>query len=101
MKNQRKQRRVVAGAAMKFMTIPEVAKMKGVSRVAVLIAVQTGRIKASRAGRMWLISEEDAGAYSPRTYVRKAPSPGPRPKPVATEEKRRASVKVFDLAASE
>lgn len=54
-----------------LLTVPEVAREKGVSRTAVLIAVSEGRIPAVRAGRIWLIRRADADAYAPRAYRRR------------------------------
>lgn len=59
----------------RYMTIPEVAELAGVSRTAVLYAVRENRIKgAFQIGRTWAIPEKSARAYAPRTYVRRATS---------------------------
>lgn len=48
-----------------FVTLPEVARAKGVSRVAVLYSIRVGKLRASRTPgrREWLIHVEDARAY--------------------------------------
>ncbi len=48
-----------------FVTIPEVAALAGVSRVAVLYAIRSGRLRAYRDPhrRDWLIKRADADAY--------------------------------------
>lgn len=48
-----------------FITIPEVAEAKGVSRVAVLYAIRTGRLRGYRVPgrREWLIRRRDAEVY--------------------------------------
>lgn len=59
----------------KYLTIPEVAALAGVSRTAVLYAVREGRIRgAFQIGRTWAIPEKSALEYTPRTYVRRATS---------------------------
>jgi excisionase family DNA binding protein len=49
----------------KFITIPEVAREKGVSRVAVLYAIRTGKLRAYRVDgkRDWMITRRDAEEY--------------------------------------
>lgn len=48
-----------------FVTIPEVAERRGVSRVAVLYAIRSGRLRAYRVDgrRDWLIKRADAEEY--------------------------------------
>jgi excisionase family DNA binding protein len=48
-----------------FITIPEIAAEKGVSRVAVLYAIRTGKLRGYRVPgrREWLIRRKDADAY--------------------------------------
>lgn len=48
-----------------FISLPEVARAKGVSRVAVLYAIRTGKLRAYRTPgrRDWLIYVPDARAY--------------------------------------
>lgn len=48
-----------------FVSIPEVARRRGVSRVAVLHAIRSGRLRAYRepGRRDWLIKRADADAY--------------------------------------
>lgn len=50
---------------LKFVTIPEIARARGVSRVAVHYAITTGKLRAYRvAGRReWLIYHRDADRY--------------------------------------
>ena len=50
---------------LRFVSIPEIARRRGVSRVAVLYAIRSGRLRAYRlAGRRdWLIKRSDAEAY--------------------------------------
>jgi len=61
-----------------FVGIPEIARKKGVSRVAVLYAIRTGKLRAHRTpgGRQWLIHVDDARAYisTPVRGPRKPPS---------------------------
>ncbi len=49
----------------RFITIPEIAKAKGISRVAVLYAIRTGKLRAYRVpgNRTWLIVHRDAVDY--------------------------------------
>ena len=48
-----------------FVSIPEVARRRGVSRVAVLYAIRTGRLRAYRdpGRRDWMIKRSDAEEY--------------------------------------
>ena len=48
-----------------FVTVPEVARRRGVSRVAVFYAIRTGRLRAYRpeGGRDLLIKVADAEEY--------------------------------------
>lgn len=50
---------------LRFVTIPEVARRRGVSRVAVLYAIRSGRLRAYRLDgrRDWLIKRADAEDY--------------------------------------
>lgn len=41
-----------------FLSIPEVAKLLGITRTAVYMQVQRGTIKAKRAGRIYLIQKQ-------------------------------------------
>jgi excisionase family DNA binding protein len=51
-----------------WVTLPELAAARGVSRVAVHQAIRAGKLRAYRApnGRTWLIHVEDARAYLAR-----------------------------------
>lgn len=50
---------------LKFVTIPEIARRRGVSRPAVLYAIRRGILRAYRvAGRReWFVTRTDADAY--------------------------------------
>lgn len=48
-----------------MLTLPKVAEMKGVSRIAVFLAVKEGRLAAIRTGRFWLVREDDARSWTP------------------------------------
>jgi excisionase family DNA binding protein len=69
----------------RLLSVPEVAKLRGVSRVAVQYAVTRGAIPAIRIGRFWAIRKADAEAWVPREYVRSNASGAyprvPRPRP--------------------
>ena len=45
----------------KYLTIPELAKLLGKSRVAVWKDVKSGKIAATRMGRNYVISDRDIG----------------------------------------
>lgn len=47
----------------KYVTIPELAKMLGLSRVAVFKKVKKGEIKAIKIGRTYAISKKDLGSF--------------------------------------
>jgi excisionase family DNA binding protein len=58
-----------------LLTIPEVAAMAGVSRVAVLYAIRAGRLPgAFRLGRTWAVPRAAAEGYRPRAYRRRPTS---------------------------
>jgi excisionase family DNA binding protein len=46
----------------KYLTIPELAKLLGKSRVAVYKDVKSGKIAATRVGRNYVISDRDIGS---------------------------------------
>lgn len=46
----------------KYLTIPELAKLLGKSRVAVYKDVKSGKIAATRIGRNYVISDRDIGS---------------------------------------
>lgn len=52
-----------------FFSIPEVAKRKDVSRVAVYMAVKRGDLPAFRRGKRWFVLERDLARYIPRRKV--------------------------------
>lgn len=54
----------------KLLTLPEVAELLGVSRVAVYGAVKAGKLPARRVGKLWVVRESDVRAYEPRAYPR-------------------------------
>ncbi len=43
----------------KYITIPQLAKMLGISRIAVYKKVKSGQIKATRIGKNYVISDKD------------------------------------------
>lgn len=58
-----------------YLTIPEVARLAGVSPAAVFYAVRDGRIPgAFRVGRVWAVPRESAAAYRPRAANRRRPT---------------------------
>jgi len=46
----------------KYLTIPELAKLLGKSRIAVYKDVKSGKIAATRIGRNYVISDRDIGS---------------------------------------
>lgn len=57
-----------------LLTVPEVAALKGVTRTAILYAIQDGRLEAVRVGRSWIVARGALDAYTPRGYRRKPTS---------------------------
>lgn len=53
-----------------FLSLPEVARLLGVSRTAVFGAVRRGVLPAERVGRAWAVRREDVGRYAPKAYPR-------------------------------
>lgn len=54
-----------------LLTVPEAAAEKGVTRTAILYAIQDGRIEALRVGRNWVVQRSALAAYQPRAYRRR------------------------------
>lgn len=48
---------------MKLLTIPEIAKMLKISRIAVFKKVKRKEIRAVKVGKTWVITEEEAKKY--------------------------------------
>jgi excisionase family DNA binding protein len=46
-----------------YYSIPELAKLMGISRVAVFKKVKNGTIKAGKMGKAYMISHKDAGDF--------------------------------------
>lgn len=55
----------------RWMTPVEVAKLKGVTRQSVILAIKSGRLKATRYGRFWRIFSTDLYDYYNNLYSRK------------------------------
>jgi excisionase family DNA binding protein len=51
-------------------SVPEAARLKGVSRTAIWYAIEDGRLRAERVGRNWVIRARDLRAYTPRRRPR-------------------------------
>ena len=62
---EEQEQRAVRHPNRNFVTLPEVAAAKGISRVAVLYAIRAGKLRASRSPgrREWMIHVDDARAY--------------------------------------
>ena len=56
--------------AAQYLTGPETGKLKGVTRQAVSMAIQAGRLPAVRQGRYYRIKKGDALAWQPRQRKR-------------------------------
>lgn len=48
---------------MKLLTVPEIAKMLKISRIAVFKKVKRKEISAVKVGKTWVITEEEAKKY--------------------------------------
>lgn len=66
-----KTRKKRVAAPPSLLSVTEVAALLKVSRVAVLYAIQDGRLKAQKVGTVWVIRREDLSAYHPRAYRRR------------------------------
>ncbi len=49
----------MAMSKAKYITIPQLAKILGISRIAVYKKVKSGQIKATRIGKKYVISDRD------------------------------------------
>ena len=59
------------------LTAEQAAEIKGVTRRAIYDAIHTGKIKADRFGRTWLIKREELDKYKPHQPGRKKKPPLP------------------------
>ena len=48
-----------------YLTVPEAAAKRGVSRQAILHLINERKLKATQMGRVWLIHKDDLAAYTP------------------------------------
>jgi excisionase family DNA binding protein len=48
-----------------YLTVPEAAAKRGVSRQAILHLIKEGKLKATQMGPVWLIHKDDLAAYTP------------------------------------
>lgn len=62
--------------ASRFMTVKEVAAYMRVSDMTVYRLIESGQLRATRAGRSWRIQTSDAEAYLDASYNRPAPVAG-------------------------
>jgi hypothetical protein len=53
--------------AKDYVSVTQAAKMRGVSRQAILKALARGTLKGSRVDQFWLIHRRDLAAFEPRT----------------------------------
>jgi excisionase family DNA binding protein len=63
-----------------YLTIPQAAKLLGISRIAVYRKVKKGQIKAQKIGRSYLIQQDVIG--------------GSRGRPLSTREKQRVDAAI-------
>lgn len=66
-----------------YLTVPQAAKKRGVSRQAILHLISEGKLAAQKLGRQWLIHKRDLAAYTP--------DPGGRPPTKRTTTSPKAS----------
>ena len=57
----------MADLAKDYVSVSQAAKMRGVSRQAILKALSRGTLKGSRIDNFWLIHRRDLAAFEPRT----------------------------------
>lgn len=55
----------------KYLTIPQVAKMLGISRIAVYKKVKNGQIKADRIGRSYVINHKQIFSFTFKKLTKK------------------------------
>lgn len=70
-----------------YLTVPEAAAKRGVSRQAILHLIKEGKLKATQMGRVWLIHKDDLAAYTPAPGGR-PPKKRPRKSPKASKTLR-------------
>jgi excisionase family DNA binding protein len=70
-----------------YMTVPEAAAKRGVSRQAILHLINERKLKATQMGRVWLIHKDDLAAYTPNPGGR-PPKKRQRKSPKASETRR-------------
>ena len=62
-----------------YLTVTQVAEMRGISRQAVLESISRGTLKATKIGNQWLIRRKDVEQF--------VPHPGGKPKKKARRRK--------------
>jgi excisionase family DNA binding protein len=62
-----------------YLTVTQVAEMRGTSRQAVLESISRGTLKATKVGNQWLIQRKDVEQFIPH--------PGGKPKRKARQRK--------------
>ena len=70
-----------------YLTVPQAAAKRGVSRQAILHLIDERKLKAIRKGRVWLIHKHDLAAYTPGLGGR-PPKKRPRKSPKAPKTRR-------------
>jgi excisionase family DNA binding protein len=73
-----------------YLTVPQAAAKRGVSRQAILHLIDEKKLKATRMGPVWLIHNDDLAAYTPDPGGR---PPMKRPRKSAKAPKTRRSKK--------
>jgi excisionase family DNA binding protein len=65
----------------RYLTVTQVAEMRGISRQAVLETISRGTLRATKVGNQWLIQRKDLEQF--------VPHPGGKPKKKARRRRRR------------
>jgi excisionase family DNA binding protein len=71
-----------------YLTVPQAAERRGVSRQAILHLIDERKLKATKMGRVWLIHKDDLAAYTPDPGGRPPKKKRPRKSPKASETRR-------------
>lgn len=79
---------------IKFLSVPELARRLGISRIAVFKKIKSGKIKAIRIGRNWAIDESQIDEY----FIRKSKLKHLSKKKVNQRKEEKIENKISDIS---
>ena len=74
--------------ASEWISVPEAARLKGVTESSVRVAIQTGRLMGGKVGRSYIVRRGDVEAWRPGPRTRRPWSRRRRASPLLAEHGR-------------